>query len=344
MILMVWFFYNGYYHIFYQHSPDYEVPGKQPMHWGHAITKDFLTYEELSPALYPDKDYDCNGCWSGNAIVKDDTLYLFYASIDGENNQRVSMAYSKDGINFEKCPDNPVIYTYPKDGGPDFRDPAIAYVNGVYYCVMASGNSELKMARLLLYKSENLINWEYVGVMSEWQNSVYAECPSFVRADDKYLLATSVQPIETNHYFSIMYGDFQDNKYTPTNFGNVNVGPDQYAGQIFGDHKGRNILISWIPGWKYAGYASKDVGCMSIPRQIFLKNGKIYAYPVEEVQHLLKDSDPAVEINENGFVIKRMGRENVVCNNKIDDIKILRDEYILEVFVNGGEEVYSVLL
>ena len=65
---------------------------------------------------------------------------------------------------------------------------------------------------------------------------------------------------------------------------------------------------------------------------------------MKELQHLLKDSDPAVELTDNGFVIRRAGREPVVYNGKLSDLKILRDEYILEVFINGGEEIYSVLL
>ena len=68
-------YFKGDYHIFYQHAPDFEVPWKEPMHWGHARTKDFLQWEELPIALYPDREYDKGGCWSGTAIVKDDTLY-----------------------------------------------------------------------------------------------------------------------------------------------------------------------------------------------------------------------------------------------------------------------------
>ena len=100
--------FNGQYHIFYQHTPLYEVPWKQPMHWGHAVTKDFLSYTELPIALYPDMPYDKDGVWSGTAIAKDDVLYLFYASVskdkDGNGVQKVSMAYSTDGINFTKHP------------------------------------------------------------------------------------------------------------------------------------------------------------------------------------------------------------------------------------------------
>lgn len=341
-------YYNGYYHVFYQHAPDYETPWKQPMHWGHARTKDFLSWEELPVALYPDMPYDNEGCWSGTAIVKDGVLYLFYASIHTPKGadrrvESVSIAYSTDGIHFEKYKNNPVIEHFPKDGGPDFRDPAVTYINGKYYCVMATGVPEKKSARLLIYESDDLLCWQYKGIMSEWGQAKYAECPSFMPAKDKFLLTASVDKFD-HHYFSVMYGSFKEAKFVPEVVGDVDKGPDQYAGQVFLDNKGRNILISWMPGWKYQGYAVKDVGCMSAPRELKLINGKVYGYPVKELQHLLKDSDPAVEITDNGFVIKRTGREPVVYNGKLSDLKILRDEYILEVFINGGEEIYSVLL
>ena len=113
---LVWF--QGYYHIFYQHAPDYERPWQQPMHWGHARTKDFLTWEELPVALCPETNYDNGGCWSGTAIVKDDVLYLVFASVftpEGapRRNESVSVAYSTDGIHFTKYEGNPVISHYP---------------------------------------------------------------------------------------------------------------------------------------------------------------------------------------------------------------------------------------
>ncbi len=339
-------YFKGYYHVFFQHAPNYERPWNEPMHWGHARTKDFLNWEELPVALYPDKDYDKYGCWSGTAIVKDDVLYLFYAGISTpDNKQATCVAYSTDGINFEKYEHNPVIAEYPVDGGPDFRDPAVCFIDGKYYCVMASGNPETKKGVLLLYESEDIFNWQYKGVMCQWDNCKYTECPSFVHATDgKYLLSASVCPLEYNHYFSIMYGTFKDGKFVAEYTSQVDKGPDQYAGQIFTDHKGRNILISWIPGWNYAEFTDHNIGCMSIPRELKLIDGKIHAYPIEEVQHLLKDTDQCIEITRNGFIIKRTDREPVIYKGKTDDIKILRDNYIAEVFVNGDEEVYSILL
>jgi len=208
---LVWF--NDYYHIFYQHSPNFEKPWQENMHWGHARTKDFLQFEELPVALFPDKAYDKDGCWSGTAIVKDGTLFLFYASIhDGV--QSVSVAYSTDGINFEKYENNPIIGGYPSDGCPDFRDPAVCYSDGKYYCVMASGNREKNTANLLLYESDDLFKWDYKGILCEWENSKFAECPSFMKSGDNYLLMSFVC-IQFCHRFSVMYVSFEDGKFTP---------------------------------------------------------------------------------------------------------------------------------
>ena len=342
-------YFDGYYHIFYQYAPDYEVPWKQPMHWGHARTKDFLHWEELPVALYPDHKYDSNGCWSGTAIVRDGVLYLFYASVytpEGSKEfiQTVSVAYSTDGIHFEKYAGNPIIDHYPADGSPDFRDPAVCCIDGAYYCVMASGNPECHAARLLLYKSENLLEWTYLGVMSEWGGAKYAECPSFFSVGDKCLLAASVYRSGGFSNFSLMFGSFRDGVFTPESSAEVDKGPDQYAGQVFRDHLGRSIMISWVPGWKYQGFAERDVGCMSVPKEIKLTDGVITAYPVEELRHLLRDEDPCLERTPSGFVVKRSGRESLVYEGEISELKILRDGYIAEIFVNGGQEVFTVLL
>lgn len=61
--------YGGYYHVFYQHNP--YAPRWGSMHWGHARTKDFLSWEHLPVALAPSEEYDLDGCFSGSAVVAD---------------------------------------------------------------------------------------------------------------------------------------------------------------------------------------------------------------------------------------------------------------------------------
>ena len=337
---LVWF--KGYYHIFYQHAPHFETPWHESMHWGHARTKDFIRFEELPVALFPDRPYDKDGCWSGTAIVKDDVLYLFYSGICGEQ-QAVCAAYSEDGILFEKLTDNPVIPTFPSDGSPDFRDPAVCFADGKLRCVMASGNRERHSAVLLLYDSDDLIHWQYHGVLCEWENAKFAECPSFLRFSDRYLLAASVCK-EDGHRFSVMIGDFSCGRFTPEATAELDKGPDQYAGQMFSDPNGRAILIAWIPGWSYAGFRERDIGCMSVPRQIHYRDGKLFGFPIKELQSFLRDDDPAIQRTADGYRIERQGRDCVTVCGDIRKLDVLRDGYVLEVFVNDGEEIYTVLL
>ena len=50
-------YFNGYYHIFYQHAPNFEKPWKENMHWGHAVSKDLLHWEEKEIALFRESVY-----------------------------------------------------------------------------------------------------------------------------------------------------------------------------------------------------------------------------------------------------------------------------------------------
>jgi len=342
-------YFKGYYHLFYQHSPNFECPGKEAMYWGHARTENFVDFEELPLALSPDMEYDKNGCWSGTAIVKDDTLYLFYASIkldeNGDMLQKVSVAYSNDGITFIKAQENPVIDKHPTETGNDFRDPAVVNINGEYYLTVAAGNRETNKGFLVLYKSEDLIKWDYVDFLKTWDNCVYTECPSFLNNDKETMVSVSVCPTLSEHYFSIMFGKFDGKHFIEEASASVDKGPDQYAGQAFKDDKGRFLLISWIPGWRYINFAEKSIGCLSVPREIKCENGKITAYPIEEVRHLLKCEDDYLIRTDDGFTVKREhngGNQHI--SGTFDTIEMIRDEYVLEVYVNHGEEIYTFIL
>ena len=122
-------YFRGKYHFFFQHNP---YSGFwDSMHWGHAISEDMLHWEYLPPALAPSEVYDDHpkgGCFSGSAIEHDNKLFLMYTGTANKGRgyeQTQCIAYSEDGIHFEKYEGNPVL-TAPEGILPDmFRDPKV---------------------------------------------------------------------------------------------------------------------------------------------------------------------------------------------------------------------------
>ena len=58
--------YQGRYHLFAQYYPYDSVWG--PMHWGHWVSDDLVSWEWVSVALAPDSPWDDCGCFSGTAL------------------------------------------------------------------------------------------------------------------------------------------------------------------------------------------------------------------------------------------------------------------------------------
>lgn len=342
-------FYKGYYHVFYQMCPNEDKPWIEPMHWGHARTRDFLTWEDLPVALTPDTSYDKDGCWSGTAIVKDDTLFLFYSSVLYDEktklytSQTVSIATSTDGINFKKYEGNPVINSYPEEGSFNFRDPAIIKQGDSYKLIMATGHDYSREARLLMYTSYDLLNWELETILMCWPEAMFAECPSMLNTDNDTILGVSIVKLDDTRTFSLMAGTFNNSFFLAKGIGFPLKGPDQYAGQLFKAEDGRPLLLTWIPGWHFADSDTR-LGCLSVPMEVIPVDKRIHVYPIREFHHLLKSCDDAVELTDTGLVIHRPTLEDVVYEGEIRTIAILHDEYVLEVFINDGEAVITAVI
>ena len=258
-------YYEGEYHLFYQHNPDASVWG--PMHWGHAISKDLVNWQEMPIALYPD---DLGNIFSGSIVVDSNNTSGFKTGSESplvaifthqnpvNNNQTQSLAFSNDkGRSWTKYEDNPVLVN---NNIVDFRDPKVSWHEETqkWIMVIAAGDE------IMFYSSPNLINWDYehsFGKDVGAHGGVW-ECPDLFKIKDEngqatWALLVSINPGGPNGGSGTQYflGDFDGETFTSSQESTLwlDYGTDNYAGVTWSNEpSNRNLFMGWMSNWSYA--------------------------------------------------------------------------------------------
>lgn len=273
---------NGAYHLFYQYNPLGAYHHR--IHWGHAVSRDLVHWEEWPIALTPTSgDHDQDGCWSGCAVNHNGTPTLFYT---GVYPQIVNVATSTDDLlTWQKHPTNPVIPCPPPgiDCDGHFRDPFVWQEPDGWYMLMGTRDAATGGVALL-YRSADLVNWEYLQPLLRgdkhqtkpfWIGTIW-ECPNLVKLGDKYALIVSFQDYEKGQMINTGYfaGQFQDHQFKPSHQGLVDVGPSFYAPQVMTNAQERRLMWGWLregrseTTQREAGWS----GVMSLPRVLSLSD------------------------------------------------------------------------
>jgi len=237
-------FYEGEYHLFFQHDPYGIIGNCGNMHWGHAVSPDLVHWTELPVALYPDQH---GPMFSGSAVVdwnntagfqtgKEKVIVCIFATA-GDCTQGI--AYSNDrGRTWTKYAGNPVL-PHILAGN---RDPKVIWYAPEKKWIMVlylDGDS------YALFSSPDLKKWEK---MSDVSIPGTKECPEFFeiavdgnKKDTRWILYGV-----NGHY---LVGKFDGKRFAPES------GPHPLAyshcwaaSQTFNDipsEDGRRILMPW---------------------------------------------------------------------------------------------------
>ena len=395
---LCWF--KGRYHIFFQYSP-FEVQGGLKF-WGHYSSENLVYWKYEGTALYPDSPYDCHGVYSGSAFVENEKMHLFYTGnvkLDGEydyiNNGRVTSTIhveSEDGVHFGVKEEVIPFKEYPKNYTCHIRDPKVWKEDGKYRMVLGGRLKEEK-GSVLFYESEDLKKWELEHTLTTKKAFGYMwECPDYFTLDEAKVLSVSPQGLKREEYrFQNIYqsGYFlmkEDGSVSEEDFCEWDMGFDFYAPQTFTDNKGRRILMGWM-GMPDAAqeYVNPTIGenwqhCLTVPRELSFYDGKIYQYPVEEVELLRKNGRAFNEKNalmetekafdlevqtESEYLEIRIGGDLMLkCGEgqaaiflseeagagrtvrrakteRVRNVRILADASAVEIYLNDGETVFS---
>ncbi|HCE74403.1 MAG TPA: sucrose-6-phosphate hydrolase [Lachnospiraceae bacterium] len=299
-------YYNGEYHVFYQYHPYSTEWG--PMHWGHVAGKDLLTWDRYPVVMAPDEEYDNFGCFSGSALGLEDgrqlLLYTGVHTLGGFENPRemeqTQCVAIGDGINYEKCDANPLIRISDVPGGgqkSDFRDPKIWRdpEDGKYYCVAASMDHDGN-GRILEFESGDLLHWQYRGEIAASRGNLGKmwECPDFFSLNGKQVVLVSLMAVQpdgvfhTGHNTACMIGDYDKENcvFERETLNLLDCGIDFYAPQTMCAPDGRRIMIGWMQSptnAKFVPEHARFFGQMTVPRELEVKDGKLFQNPVREI-------------------------------------------------------------
>lgn len=286
-------YFNGEYHLFFQHNPYGWSWGN--MHWGHAVSKDLVHWQELGDALAPDQQ---GPMFSGSAVVdwknssgfgKDGQppLILLYTAAGNPSVQ--CLAWSLDGRTFHKYSENPVV---PQITGGN-RDPKVIWHESTQQWIMVL-YVEKPVARHTVHilASANLKQWNVLSVVEgdPAGRPFLFECPDlFELPIDGNAKNTRWVLTAANSEYAV--GSFDGKKFTPEQtrlFGHRGRG--FYAAQTFSDipsSDGRRIQIGWFQTETRGMPFNQS---MSIPLQLGLtatEDGPRMTFaPVKELESL----------------------------------------------------------
>jgi beta-fructofuranosidase len=124
------------------------------------------------------------------------------------------------------------------------------------------------------------------------------ECPDFFPLDGKHVLFVSPQDMlpEGFEYHNgngtlcqIGVFDEETKRFIPEHNQAIDYGIDFYAPQTILTPDGRRVMIGWMQNWdtcKNTGYEDRMwFGQMSLPRELSIRNGRLYQQPIQELTH-----------------------------------------------------------
>jgi sucrose-6-phosphate hydrolase SacC (GH32 family) len=280
-------YHKGRYHVFFlgRQAPPAEtvLAGADTDHpreiWLHASSHDLVHWIQHPPAVSPVFDGSMpRGIYSGDAVNDAPVPTLIYHV--PEIGTCISTAENPDDpelIKWTPHPKNPVIkYNMQPPEVRVFDPSAWREPDGTYYALIGNKNGTpgYEGDSNSLYRSRDLINWEYRGPFYKSDRKWTPEysdsaCPDFFPiGNGKHMLVMHChRPINKLHYY-IGVWDRANEKFIPEQHGWMSwPGGSICAPETLLDDKGRRVFWGWI-----YGHATSDAwrSLASLPRILSL--------------------------------------------------------------------------
>lgn len=298
-----WF--RGKYYVFFQWNRFRKDHSHKE--WGLFTSKDLVSWEFQGGALLPEEPYEHSGVHSGSAMVVGQRLYLYYTGSDKDGAIRRShqcLAVSEDGRHFEK---EGVILETPAGFTGHFRDPKVLETpqNG-YYMVIGAQQKKGRGAIALCHSMDGA-HWRYSHLLAASNEYEMVECPDLFAVNGHDILLYCPQkrnnehdlPLDARAVYRLVSFDEATGTLTDTDLDHHTIpledGFDCYAPQTFETNDGRRLLWAWMSRLTDAqesalGADEPRIHCLTIPRELSLRNGRLCQMPARELGALLGEA------------------------------------------------------
>jgi sucrose-6-phosphate hydrolase SacC (GH32 family) len=313
-------YYDGEYHLFYQHNP--YGWGWGNMHWGHAVSTDLMHWKQLPEALYPDEvGVAFSGCTvidynntTGFRTGEEEVMVAIFTSTfipddeqemaGMESMERQSLAYSNDrGRTWHKYEGNPVIGDRSKE--------------------LNSWMILFEKIGLSIFNSDNLKEWTHESYFE-----TFWECPE--------LFELSVDGDKSNTKWVVydaggdyVIGDFDGKNFTVENGPYTYINGEFFAAQTYEnipDNDGRQIQIGW------ATIETPDMPfnmMMAFPTVLSLRmthdGVRLFNEPIKEIEnlHVKEHVHEDLSMDEANERIGKIETDNLHLKFQIDNVNIM---------------------
>ncbi|MBB3655085.1 beta-fructofuranosidase [Rhizobium sp. BK650] len=302
--------FGGQVHLFYQHYP--HSLRWNTMHWGHAVSNDYVHWRHLPVFLFPSDDLSQRddgrgGAFSGSAIAwagqGGEGIRIFYTEQvrDRKPEEQIQLsAISRDSLSAEPS----AVILPERPGGLDltldFRDPYV-FKGPDGRWKMLLGSRDKAGGVILLYETLNSAGadgWAFLGTLHRENRygMTAAECPCMVPLGDAGasetrwalifgLLTSRDAKTGRRNMTSVTVGRFDGQSFTPELEQELDFGSDAYAFQAFVDDGGP-VGIAWLANWTDVSKKEDFQTAMTLPRRVLWDGTAVLTPPVEGVNAL----------------------------------------------------------
>lgn len=297
---LVWF--RGKYYVFFQWNRFRKDHSHKE--WGYFTSGNLVDWEFHGGAVRPGEPYDQSGTHSGSALVIDGQLCVFYTGSDKSSGVRKSsqcMAVSADGIRFEK---RGVVVETPAGFTEHFRDPKVFRTGENNYFMVVGAQQENGRGAVVLCRSKDGMHWSYANMLAGTDEYEMVECPDLFRLGGQDILLCCLQKrdneadevISAHAVYRLTSFDTQTGTIPDMELGEgcevLDSGFDFFAPQTFEAPDGRRMLFAWMSRMddeQERVFAEDEprIHCLTLPRELSLKNGRLFQRPARELYGML---------------------------------------------------------